>query len=291
MDKGWKALYTAIKDDKEQIMPKLTKGDTKKVVDVEKLQKQTTPPKAYTEASLLGAMENAGRFTEDEALKEQLKESGFGTPATRAGIIERLIQVEYIERKGKTLIPTKKGCQLIEIVPGELKSPETTGRWEKGLTSINKGAMESDRFMGSIERFVAYLVQSASRTRGKVQFDRKPIPENKKKKIKGLGTCPVCKTGKILENSKSFYCTEWRNGCKYSIWKNTLERYGKKTIEEDVIRQLLKDEKIESYPITLPQTGEKCLASLEINHQTGIEIKNAKRIAEQKQQAIQQSNN
>ncbi len=68
-------------------------------------------------------------------------------------------------------------------------------------------------------------------------------PKIKKKKISGLGTCPVCKTGKILENSKSFYCTEWRNGCKYSIWKNTLERYGKKTIEEDVIRQLLKDEK------------------------------------------------
>lgn len=284
VDKGWKALYTATKDDKEQIMPKLIKGDTKKVVDVDKQQKKTTPPKPYTESSLLSAMENAGRFTEDEALKEQLKESGFGTPATRAGIIERLIQVEYIKRKGKTLIPTKKGCQLIQIVPNELKSPETTGRWEKGLTSINKGSLASDRFMGSIERFVAYLVQSASKSRGKVQFERKPIPENKKKKVKGLGTCPVCKEGKILENSKSFYCTEWRNHCKYSIWKNTLERYGTKTITEDIIKQILKDGKLASYPVTLPQTGEKCLATLEINHQTGLELKNVKRIEQEVEQ-------
>jgi DNA topoisomerase-3 len=278
VDKGWKALYTATKDDKEQIMPKLKKGDTREVIDVEKLTKKTTPPKPYTESSLLGAMENAGRFTEDEALKEQLKESGFGTPATRAGIIERLIQVEYIKRKGKTLIPTKKGCQLIKIIPEELKSPETTGKWEKGLTSINKGNMESNRFMDSIKRFVVYLVNSASKSKGKVKFETKPIPESKKKKVKGLGTCPICKKGQILENTKSFYCSEWRNNCKYSIWKNSLERYGKKTIEKDTITKLLKDKKISDFNVTLPQTGEKCVATLEINANTGVELKNIKRL-------------
>ncbi|MCT4543096.1 MAG: DNA topoisomerase III [Vallitalea sp.] len=278
VDKGWKALYTATKDDKEQIMPKLKKGDTREVIDVEKLTKKTTPPKPYTESSLLGAMENAGRFTEDEALKEQLKESGFGTPATRAGIIERLIQVEYIKRKGKTLIPTKKGCQLIKIIPEELKSPETTGKWEKGLTSINKGNMESNRFMDSIKRFVVYLVNSASKSKGKVKFETKPIPESKKKKVKGLGTCPICKKGQILENTKSFYCSEWRNNCKYSIWKNSLERYGKKAIEKDTITKLLKDKKISDFNVTLPQTGEKCVATLEINANTGVELKNIKRL-------------
>jgi DNA topoisomerase-3 len=278
VDKGWKALYTATKDDKEQIMPKLKKGDIKKVVDVEKLNKKTTPPKPYTESSLLSAMENAGRFTEDETLKEQLKESGFGTPATRAGIIERLIQVEYIKRKGKTLIPTKKGCQLIKIIPEELKSPETTGKWEKGLTSINKGDMESYRFMESIKRFVVYLVNSASKSKGKVAFERKPIPEDKKKKVKGLGTCPVCEKGKILENSRAFYCSDWRNNCKYKIWKNTLERYGTRTIEKEIVEKLLEKGKIEDYKVTLPQTGEKCIATLVINNNTGIELKNIKRI-------------
>jgi DNA topoisomerase-3 len=278
VDKGWKALYTASKDDKEQIMPKMKKGDRKTVVDVDKVSKKTTPPKPYTESSLLSAMENAGRFTEDETIKEQLKESGFGTPATRAGIIERLIQVEYIKRKGKTLIPTNKGSKLIEIIPNELKSPETTGKWEKGLTSINKGNMESERFMGSIKRFVQYLVLSASKSKGKVQFERKPIPEDKKKKVKGLGTCPICNKGTILENSKSFYCSMWRENCKYSIWKNSLERYGKKTIDKETIEKLLKDGKIEDYRITLPQTGEKSMATLVVNNNNGIELKNLKRI-------------
>ena len=79
-------------------------------------------------------MENAGRFVEDEELKEQLKEGGIGTPATRAAIIERLIKVDYVQRKGKSLVPTQKGINLIKTVPQELKSPQTTGKWEKGLS-------------------------------------------------------------------------------------------------------------------------------------------------------------
>jgi DNA topoisomerase-3 len=172
--KGWKALYTANKDDKDQILPALKKGNELTVIETNRLTKKTQPPKPYTESSLLGAMENAGRFVEEETLKEQLKASGFGTPATRAGIIERLIKVEYICRKGKSLYATNKGVKLITIVPDELKSPETTGKWERGLSKIQSGEMESERFMTSINRFVAYLVKNAKDSRGQVAFEVRP---------------------------------------------------------------------------------------------------------------------
>lgn len=96
-------------------------------------------------------MENAGRFVEDEDLKEQLKDSGLGTPATRAAIIEKLIKTGYIVRKAKNLVPTEKGIKLIEIVPKEMKTPETTGKWEKSMTIVSKGAMEPEKFMNSIK--------------------------------------------------------------------------------------------------------------------------------------------
>jgi DNA topoisomerase-3 len=150
---GWMELYKNDnkKSEDEDELPKLKKGEEVKVIDGEIVQKKTKPPSAYNEASLLSAMENAGRFVEDEDIKEQLKEGGLGTPATRAAIIERLINVGYITRKGKSLLPAEKGMKLIEIVPEELKSPETTGKWEKGLTSISKGKLGQDRFMESLE--------------------------------------------------------------------------------------------------------------------------------------------
>ncbi len=99
----------------------------------------------------------------NEALKEKLKDSGLGTPATRAAIIERLLSVGYIERKAKSLIPTEKGIRLINIVPSELRSPETTGKWERGLSRISKGEMDASRFMDSIVRYVRYIVDESSK--------------------------------------------------------------------------------------------------------------------------------
>jgi DNA topoisomerase-3 len=147
---------------------------------VDILSKKTTPPKPYTEATLLSAMENAGRFVEDEELKEQLKDGGLGTPATRAAIIERLIKVGYVSRRGKALLPTQKGINLIEIVPKELKSPETTGKWERALGNIAKGTMEPDRFMGSIVRYVQYIVQEAAARRSNIIFPQEPYRSRKR---------------------------------------------------------------------------------------------------------------
>jgi len=155
---GQKSKKDKASEEDDGLPPNLKQGDTIAVKDCKVLQKKTTPPKPYTEASLLSAMENAGRFVDDETLKEQLKASGLGTPATRAAVIERLIQVEYVIRKGKTLIPTDKAFMLISVVPPELRSPETTGKWEKGLMSIANGSMDSEKFMGSITRYVKYIV-------------------------------------------------------------------------------------------------------------------------------------
>ena len=262
---GWQALY---RDDKtkekdgEGVLPAVEKGMTLNIESVKKSRKKTTPPKPYTEASLLSAMENAGRFVEDEALKEQLKESGLGTPATRAAIIERLIEVGYVVRKGKTLLPTEKGVKLIEVVPEQLKSPQTTGKWEKGLSSIAKGKMKDDRFMGSIKRFVCFLVDNAYTSKTEVEFEKEePKGTKRRTTSKGLGKCPACGKGSIHENTKAYYCSEWKNGCGFTVWKDCLDSYGAKA-DSDLIKALLKDGAVKGTALTLPQTGERCRADI-----------------------------
>ncbi|MCL2361894.1 MAG: DNA topoisomerase III [Defluviitaleaceae bacterium] len=160
-DLGWTVIYTHEKksDDGDTPLPQLSRGTKTNTDKAEVLAKKTQPPKPYTEATLLSAMENAGRFVEDEALKEALKASGLGTPATRAAIIEKLISSGYVIRNKKALAPTDKAVGLIEMSPPELTSPETTGKWERGLKRIAQGELDEDRFMDSIKRYVLYLVK------------------------------------------------------------------------------------------------------------------------------------
>jgi len=253
---GWKELYKDSKTDggsDEQPLPPCSEGDGVTALQAEVLKKKTAPPKPYTEAGLLSAMENAGRFVEEEELKEQLKDSGLGTPATRAAIIERLLKVGYIVRKGKTLIPTQKGMNLIDVVPDELKSPETTGKWEKALNHIARGAMEPEKFMAGITRYVNYLVQEAAKgkpgtvfekdkakssgtkaqaktsaqpeartqakARGQSNIQSKADAQAQTKAAGGepLGKCPLCSGGSITANSKGYGCSNFRNGCRFFI--------------------------------------------------------------------------
>lgn len=145
----------------ETPLPPLTQGEDVDVSSTEVLHKKTKPPKPYTEATLLSAMEHAGRFVDDEALKDALKSSGLGTPATRANMIEKLISSGYVTRSKKSLVPTDKGIRLISLVPPEMRQPETTGKWEKGLSRIAQGELSDERFMESIRRYVVYLVEEA----------------------------------------------------------------------------------------------------------------------------------
>lgn len=284
---GWMALYKGVAEEEkkkkkekaeEAVLPPLAEGDCITIIDAKSVKKKTQPPKPYNEASLLSAMENAGRFIEDENLREQLKDSGLGTPATRAAIIERLITVGYIIRKGKALVPTTKGINIIAIVPEELKSPQTTGKWEKGLSSIAKGKMQDERFMGSIKRFVYFLIDNAKKADTTIVFE----DENRGKgKSKGsLGKCPLCNAGEIFENKKAFFCGNWKKGCKFTIWKNCLDTYGN-TVDAQKVKELLKNKKVDGIDCTLPQTGEKGVATLILNPKlTGeLELMNFKREA------------
>lgn len=273
---GWR-IIEPLKDKEEKtvIPPELKKGDCLNIVSAKVLKKKTQPPKQYTEATLLSAMENAGREIEDETLKEQMKDSGLGTPATRAAIIERILSVGYIKRKGKSLVPEEKGKRLCMAVPEEIKSAETTGKWEKGLSSVSKGKMAPDRFMGSIKRFVMFLIDDAQKNKREVVFEAEtPI---KKHRNVSLGKCPVCGS-KVLENSKAFYCSNWKEGCAFTVWKNILDRYGN-NMDSAKMRKILKNGRAEKIKITMPQTGESGMADLVLNKERNyiVEIQNFER--------------
>lgn len=166
-DRGWRAVQGPLKreDADEEQMPEQTltkhhKGETPRVKGVRTSKHKTRPPARYTEASLLTAMENSGRLVEDEELRESIKGSGLGTPATRAEIIEKLIHTSYIERHGKELVPTSKGLQLIGLIPPSLRSPELTAQWEQRLADIARNQGNKNDFMAGIRKDAAELVQS-----------------------------------------------------------------------------------------------------------------------------------
>ena len=166
-----------------------------RVKEAKALQKKTTPPPPYNENTLLGAMENAGRFVQDEEMRLQLKERGLGTPATRAAIIERLIAVGYVRREKKALLPTDKGVKLIAVVPEQIASPETTGRWEKGLSDIAKGKMDPEKFMASIRRYCAFLCQYASGA-PEQEFPKREFKPRQKKATKAAAPARARKAGR-----------------------------------------------------------------------------------------------
>lgn len=270
-DEGWKRLYKEVYKnvkDNEQILPDVKKDDTVMVKEAHTIEKETKPPLPYNEATLLTAMENAGKNTDDEQLKEKMKECGLGTPATRAAIIERLIEVGYIHRKGKALIPDIKGKQLISIVPEEMRSPVTTGKWEKGLGSIAKGNMRAEKFMASINRYVYYLVGFAAEKSADIQIEDTKKRKKRSQRAKSFGKCPIC-GGDVLENSKAYYCAGWKNGCKFTLWKNSLERYGV-PMTDKLVKELLTDKTVKKIPVIKAQTGEKCTADIIYNKEKNI---------------------
>ena len=245
---GYKAVYRDMqrksKKEKEDEapLPALSEGDTRTVRRAQVSEEKTQPPKEHTDASLLSEMEHAGRRIEDEALREAMKACSLGTPATRAAIIERLIAVGYARRKGRQIMATPKGVQLISAVPGEIASPETTGRWEQALERIARGEGGDTRFMEGITRLSTFLTEFARSKAPEVAFE----PEERRGRGKrrsaprDLGIpCPLCQTGKITQNEKAFGCTRWKEGCKFTIWKDGVTRRGGPEITEKLLRALL----------------------------------------------------
>jgi DNA topoisomerase-3 len=232
---GWRGVYgegltdgaSAEDDDTggDQQLPKLEQGEDVRTLAVESLEKETKPPRRYSDASLLAAMETAGKLVDDEELREAMKDSGIGTPATRAAIIERLIDVGYVEREGRSLVATEKGTNVIKFL-GEhaLTSPSLTGDWEHRLGRIEEGEESRERFMRDIAEFARQTVSELD-----VKLREVRVPRA------NLGPCPVCGRD-IVENRKGFSCWSREDpGCGFVIWKSKAG----KTLPVAVARELI----------------------------------------------------
>ena len=207
---------------------------------------KTSPPKSYTEATLLSAMENAGA----EETPNDAERKGLGTPATRAGIIEKLVKTGQIERKkGKkscVLLPTQKGVSLITVLPEELQSPLLTAEWEQKLKQIEKGELESTLFLEEIMEMIRGLVQSSH-----------PVPESSvlfAEETKSIGVCPRC-GNMVVERPKGFLCSN--RDCRFALWRqNPFFASKKKELTAAIATTLLKEERVFVKGLYSPKTGK-----------------------------------
>ena len=217
---GWRAVYGELADaernpaeedeGRDQQLPRLVRDEEVDTREVEALERETKPPRRFSDASLLGAMETANKLVDDDEAREAMKESGIGTPATRAAIIERLIDVGYVERDARALVVTEKGLNVIRLLDAHpLTSPALTGEWEHRLSRIEHGEEQRERFMADIAKFAGSTVGELDARLKDVRIPRA-----------NLGPCPVCGHD-IVENRKGYSCWSREDpGCGFVIWKS-----------------------------------------------------------------------
>ena len=250
---GWKEMErrfrSSLKADADEEaeavreLPELCEGQTFADVAASVTEHFTTPPKPYTEDTLLSSMERAGA----EDMPEDAERKGLGTPATRAAILEKLVQMGFVQRKGKQLIPTKDGINLAVVLPDALTSPQLTAEWESRLTEIAKGQADPDEFMDGIEAQARELVKTYS-----------CISEEKQKLFQAervvIGTCPRCGEA-VYEGKKNYYCGN--RACQFVMWKN--DRFfeeRKKAFTPKIAAALLKNGKVKVKGLYSVKTGK-----------------------------------
>ena len=237
---GWRGVYDEVaaearadgpdrgEDDEEtdQQLPRLVQDEPVLTREVASARKETKPPRRYSDASLLGAMETAGKLVDDDELREAMKDSGIGTPATRAAIIERLITVGYVERDGRALVATEKGLNVVRLLNEHaLTSPGLTGSWEQRLGKIERGEDSRKQFMSDIAGFAQETVKELDETLKDVRIPRAR-----------LGPCPVC-GHEIVENRKGYSCWAREDpGCGFVIRKSKAG----KTLPLAIARELIR---------------------------------------------------
>ena len=238
LEEGWRVLFPKEKkrteddnskeDDEEKILPLFVKGE-QGPHKPSLIERVTKPPKNYTEASLLRAMETAGKQVDDDELRELMKANGIGRPSTRASIIETLFKRRYTQRRKKQVLPTEMGIQLIDTIQNELlKSAELTGQWEKLLREIEQGAYSAKLFIANMKKMVDGLVSEVRQEMGKPRMAAPPTRKGAKAQTKtqktrktttarpkssGDMTCPKCGKGKVLKGKSSYGCSQWKEGC------------------------------------------------------------------------------
>ena len=241
---GWRVVEKI--ETKDTILPFVSKKEMVQVVDGKVNTVTKKPPKLHNEKTLLRVMETCGKSFKDEEDSPEMMQailSGFsiGTPATRAETIKKLKDTGYIKSKGKSLTCTDLGKTLVEIFPvKELLDLQYTGRLEKTLSDIEKGKFKKDDFLSMIKAFTVEAVEDVKKDTAMLKNFKVELPEG----TESIGKCPVCGND-IIEGEKGFGCTNWKNGCKYTIWKNDkfIESMGKKVTKE-MVKLLLKNGKV-----------------------------------------------
>ena len=251
IDEGWRSLFQKDTLDEEQraaraeeecVLPSFKKGESGEHQPT-LIQKETTPPKPYTEATLLRAMETAGKLVEDEELRDVLKENGIGRPSTRAAIIRTLYKRGYIRQRRKSLEATPTGVELIDLIRVELlKSAELTGIWENKLRQIERQKYAASQFIGELKEMVGNLVDEVMRdatqhrvTTTRLEHSLPPptvssptasfseasptdVPKDhasRRRVIRAGSQCPLCGQGKVIKGNTAYGCSRWREGCTW----------------------------------------------------------------------------
>lgn len=255
---GWLAVYGKDAQDDDANLVAVADGETVRTEDVEAVGLATKPPARFNEGTLLSAMESAGKLVEDEELREAMSERGLGTPATRASIIEGLINETYLRREGRDLVPTAKARQLMTLLSGldvkELTSPELTGGWEHKLKQIEQGGLDRAAFMREIAQMTQIIVKRAK------EYERDTVPGD----YATLTTpCPKC-GGVVKENYRRFACTN----CDFSIGKHP----GGRTFELPEVEELLAKREIGPLQGFISKMGRPFAAILRITAEDKLEF-------------------
>ena len=284
LEPGWRFVYSwgkkeSDKNKEENLMPVFEKGESghhTPRVD----QKQTTPPKPYTEATLLRAMETAGKQVDDEEMRELLKGNGIGRPSTRANIIETLFRRKYIERKRKNIYPTPTGIDLIQIIDNEtLKSPQLTGDWEKKLREIENGNYQPEQFKKELIEMVVSLTnevlfksQNKSVSLAVDTEEKKEEPKKKKKKVNIEDkACPKCSEGKLMKGKKAYGCSLYGKSCDFLL---PFEFMGKKLTSKQTSDLIEKGKTTLIKGFQVPGSSEKANGKLLLTPDFNIQLEN-----------------
>ncbi|MGL1886610.1 MAG: DNA topoisomerase 3 [Reichenbachiella sp.] len=284
LSEGWRVIFPKEKkskdedgenkEDEENILPSFEKGESGPHAP-SFIEKTTKPPKNFSEATLLRAMETAGKNVDDDELRDLMKANGIGRPSTRANIIETLFRRKYAERKKKNVIPTEVGIQLIGTIENKLlKSAELTGHWEKKLKEIEEGQFSAGQFIFNMKKMVDDLVYEVRSESGKPRFSlgghlSKPKKAPAEKKTLIGHACPKCQKGRMLKGKEFYGCSDWNSGCDFRMPFIILD---KKLTESQLLRLVEKGTttKIKGFVIN----GKKCEGIIKLNSESVVEFEN-----------------